>query len=251
MSESTTPTSASSHVLGGAWSASLPILEPLINGLDCGVMVVEDEGGIVVANYPLGAMFGLAVDDIRRMTPLGFTEFLIRRVDDPPALLTDRRLFPSDGLAASVEFEITHPFRTVVRWVARRISQPRPGTMVICTDITAVQDLGSTYDRLAVTDRLTGLANRRGAEQMIRREILRARRYAAPITFALFDIDGFRRINQTRGARDRRSAARIGRGGPLGRGCISHRAVGHGARQRDPVRRTGAQGGGAPFDLHE
>jgi diguanylate cyclase (GGDEF)-like protein len=70
---------------------------------------------------------------------------------------------------------------------------------VVCTDITAEVDLTAAYERLAVTDRLTGLANRRGAEQLIRRELLRSKRYAVPLSFALFDIDHFKRINDTHG----------------------------------------------------
>ena len=40
-------------------TVELPFLESLVNSLDCGVMLVEDEGGIVMASHPLAAMFGL------------------------------------------------------------------------------------------------------------------------------------------------------------------------------------------------
>lgn len=181
------------------WAAQLPFLEPLINSLDCGVMLVEEDAGIAVVSHPLAAMFGLSVEDIRRMTPERFTDHLTKLVETPPALLRERRLFPKDGLVSTADLSIARPFRTVIRWLARPLSHPRPACLVVCSDITATQDLSSTFDRLAVTDRLTGLVNRRGAEQMIRREILRARRYASPISFTLFDIDDLQRINEKYG----------------------------------------------------
>ncbi len=162
-------------------------------------MLIEDEAGIVVASHPLAAMFGLAVDDILRMTPDKLMDHLGKLVESPPAALRDRQMLPAGGGVVSEELEINRPFRGIVRWVARRITVPRPAYLIVCSDITAATDMNSTYARLSVTDPLTGLPNRRGAEQVIRREILRSRRYAAPISFVMFDIDGFGRINSTHG----------------------------------------------------
>src|SRR5262245_5856031 len=96
------------------WAAELPFLEPLINSLDCGVMLVEDEAGIVVASHPLAAMFGLSVSDIRRMTTERFTDHLTKLVEAPPAMLRDRQMFPKEGRVATADLSIARPFRTVV-----------------------------------------------------------------------------------------------------------------------------------------
>ncbi|MDF2440520.1 MAG: two-component system, cell cycle response regulator [Abditibacteriota bacterium] len=53
--------------------------------------------------------------------------------------------------------------------------------------------------RLAVTDELTGLANRRGFEQELEDEILRARRFGQPIAVTMLDLDRFKLINDTWG----------------------------------------------------
>src|SRR6185436_6107102 len=54
-------------------------------------------------------------------------------------------------------------------------------------------------ERLAVTDPLTGLSNRRGGEQNIASEISRARRQKSPLSCILLDIDRFKEVNDTYG----------------------------------------------------
>lgn len=52
---------------------------------------------------------------------------------------------------------------------------------------------------LSITDALTGLYNRRYFEKCADREFLRAARYKSDLTFAIIDIDFFKKINDTYG----------------------------------------------------
>ncbi|MEP6590845.1 MAG: diguanylate cyclase [Gemmatimonadota bacterium] len=52
---------------------------------------------------------------------------------------------------------------------------------------------------LADTDPLTGAANRRVLNERLREELDRARRYDQVVTVAMFDVDDFKRINDTYG----------------------------------------------------
>jgi diguanylate cyclase (GGDEF)-like protein len=54
-------------------------------------------------------------------------------------------------------------------------------------------------EKLAATDPLTGLANRRGCEQALAAELSRARREKQPLSCVLLDVDRFKRINDTIG----------------------------------------------------
>ena len=54
-------------------------------------------------------------------------------------------------------------------------------------------------EQLAATDPLTGLANRRGCEKGIAREISRAKRERRPLSCILIDIDRFKQVNDTLG----------------------------------------------------
>jgi diguanylate cyclase (GGDEF)-like protein len=87
----------------------------------------------------------------------------------------------------------------VIRWVARWVSEPVPAQIIVATDITAQVDLTAAYQRLAMTDALTGLANRRHGEQTMRRELARAQRYGIATCLALLDIDYFKSINDSQG----------------------------------------------------
>jgi len=53
--------------------------------------------------------------------------------------------------------------------------------------------------RLAVTDELTGLSNRRGFQAQVEDELWRARRFGHPIAILMFDLDHFKKINDTYG----------------------------------------------------
>ena len=54
-------------------------------------------------------------------------------------------------------------------------------------------------ERLARTDGLTGVANRRWFEEVAAREVARAQRYKQPLSMILFDIDLFKQINDNHG----------------------------------------------------
>lgn len=57
----------------------------------------------------------------------------------------------------------------------------------------------AVLQRLASTDPLTGLANRREAEARLVAEVGRARRYGRALTVLMCDIDGFKQINDSYG----------------------------------------------------
>jgi diguanylate cyclase (GGDEF)-like protein len=54
-------------------------------------------------------------------------------------------------------------------------------------------------EKMAVTDKLTGLYNRAKIDNTVDLELVRARRYETPFSIVLFDIDHFKTINDTHG----------------------------------------------------
>ncbi|KAF0117630.1 MAG: diguanylate cyclase [Rhodospirillaceae bacterium] len=67
-------------------------------------------------------------------------------------------------------------------------------------DVLAVADrLIREKDYMATTDSLTGIRNRLKFIQVMEGEILRHHRHGAPLSLVMFDIDHFKRINDTFG----------------------------------------------------
>jgi len=54
-------------------------------------------------------------------------------------------------------------------------------------------------ERMSITDALTGIANRRRLEEVLADEVRRASRYDRPLSVVMFDVDHFKRINDTHG----------------------------------------------------
>lgn len=69
----------------------------------------------------------------------------------------------------------------------------------ILQDITERKTAEEEIRRLAATDFLTGIANRRSFMDTAQAEIERARRYERPVTLLMLDLDHFKRINDSCG----------------------------------------------------
>ena len=68
-----------------------------------------------------------------------------------------------------------------------------------------VRNMQAELQRLADTDALTGLPNRRATMDRVREEAARAARHRREFSLVVFDIDFFKRINDTHG-RDSRDS---------------------------------------------
>jgi diguanylate cyclase (GGDEF)-like protein len=82
----------------------------------------------------------------------------------------------------------------IAREIERQVPQAESETAatVAASEIQALE-------RLAITDELNGLINRRGGESAIGNEIARAKRHRTPLTCVLIDIDRFKNVNDTFG----------------------------------------------------
>jgi diguanylate cyclase (GGDEF)-like protein len=104
-------------------------------------------------------------------------------VDTEPTTLSAADLDSLGALAAELERQVESAVGT-----ARSAQAPLGPSIDV-----------ETLERLAVTDPLTGLANRRGGERSVASEIARARRQRTALSCIFIDIDRFKRINDTYG----------------------------------------------------
>ncbi|KIL97985.1 GGDEF/response regulator receiver domain protein [Paramagnetospirillum magnetotacticum MS-1] len=88
----------------------------------------------------------------------------------------------------------------VVNKTVWRARDKRPeGVIGVMLDITERKRMEAELRRLATTDVLTGIFNRRHFMEMARNEVDRARRHGRPMVALMLDIDHFKRINDTYG----------------------------------------------------
>ncbi|EMT46155.1 GGDEF domain-containing response regulator [Anoxybacillus flavithermus] len=71
--------------------------------------------------------------------------------------------------------------------------------LIVFTDITALEEESKRNEFLATKDPLTKTFNRLKFDEFFTREIRRARRYKQPFSIILFDIDHFKKVNDTYG----------------------------------------------------
>lgn len=88
-----------------------------------------------------------------------------------------------------------------LRWsngkvIRHQITALRDGArMLTYTDITDLARTNAQLEKLASTDGLTGLVNRRHFIALAERELARFRRHSHPVSMLLLDIDDFKAIN--------------------------------------------------------
>ena len=88
-----------------------------------------------------------------------------------------------------------------LRWSRGRVVRnqitalPGGGRMLTYTDISDLANAAEELERLATTDALTGLCNRRQFFTLAEREWNRVQRYDRPLALLIFDIDSFKSIN--------------------------------------------------------
>lgn len=73
------------------------------------------------------------------------------------------------------------------------------GVEVVFLDITPRKTMEAELTRLATTDSLTGVSNRRHFLAQVEDEIARFQRFGQPVSILMLDLDRFKRINDTYG----------------------------------------------------
>lgn len=78
-------------------------------------------------------------------------------------------------------------------------SNKKISKMEILRDITERKQLQNELERLSITDKLTGLYNRRYFDESMEKEVLRAKRFKHNLCLLFIDIDKFKHLNDTYG----------------------------------------------------
>ena len=185
---------------GAALSSTLNYAQAVLGSMVDGVLLMDQNRNILLANQTLAEMFDLPVDEILKLSGDAFMERAAQFFDDPADYLQKIRVLGEGPFAAQAEFEMQRPHRKIVKWISKPIAlADQQGQIAFFNDITSEVEFALERERIALTDPLTGVTNRRGGEEALARETARSIRAGSPLCVGLFDIDFFKRINDVLG----------------------------------------------------
>jgi diguanylate cyclase (GGDEF)-like protein len=177
----------------------LETLYAALDNVDSGLLVLNEDLRAVYSNPVLHTMFRAnSADEIRQTRPL-YADMLAASAQAVAVNLEDyvaRRLaWVRSGDAKPMDLVMTDG--KVLR--CHLAILPGGGRMLIYSDVTDIVRHAEELERLATTDGMTGINNRRHFLTLADREWAKASRYGRPISFLMIDIDYFKAINDNFG----------------------------------------------------
>jgi diguanylate cyclase (GGDEF)-like protein len=176
----------------------------VLDNLPFGMMVVDKALHCRYWNRQSEELFGLPPGFVRQGIAM---EEIFRRIARNgiygPGEIEDhvtRRLATMSSFQAYT-VELTRPDGRSLRVLGTPvlIGDVPEGLVLLQEDITERKSHQATLERLATTDHLTGLLNRRAFLDATEREIRRAQRYGQSLSLLMLDVDHFKRINDSHG----------------------------------------------------
>jgi diguanylate cyclase (GGDEF)-like protein/PAS domain S-box-containing protein len=173
-------------------------LGAMLEQIDCAVLLCDPAGKIAYLNEAMLEWSGLDRSETLRMGRAAFLGACASRFTRSRDFL--HRIRREGPAAEEFELALRGDTRRVMRWRGTPVALPDgTGRLDLLRDVTAEVTQREGLAHSALTDVLTGLLNRRGAEMAIPREIKRARRSGTSLGVALLDIDHFKRVNDRDG----------------------------------------------------
>jgi diguanylate cyclase (GGDEF)-like protein len=173
----------------------LETLYAALDNVDSGLLILNNELRAVYSNPVLHVMFRAnSAEEIRQTRPL-YADMLAASAQAVAVNLEDyvaRRLaWVQSGDPKPMDLAMTDGKALRCHLAVL----PSGGRMLIYSDVTDIVRNAEELERLATTDGMTGVFNRRHFLTLADREWGRARRYQRPISFLMIDIDYFKSIN--------------------------------------------------------
>lgn len=179
----------------------LQTLRSALDEVEVGVILLNAQLKMEYANGAFIRMWGLEGAALRK--EISFQEImylLVTRGGDSPTMEQLAHIELKTALILSGEEDVRDlraPGQQTLRVRCKVL--PDGGRMLVYTNITDLVSHAQKLEKLARTDSLTGLFNRRHFLDVANQEWERWVRYRRPLSLVCFDIDGFKLVNDSFG----------------------------------------------------
>ena len=164
-------------------------LKTIIFGAGEGIVVTDHSGTIVLVNPAAERLLGKSAEDV---VLAGFENL----TGDPEPLLQWLR----SDIASTVQYCVVGKLSLQAYLSTIHDADGNAiGSACLLRDVTEAKRLETELRQLATTDALTGLFNRRHLDATLQTEFERIERTGASLSVLLFDVDHFKKFNDTYG----------------------------------------------------
>jgi diguanylate cyclase (GGDEF)-like protein len=175
---------------------ALAYLSAVLDNIGNGVLLLDPSQKVVFANQAGAELLARTTDSLVGRSRAEVLAEAAVQMKDPGEFMNKLRTLDQGPYAVVGEFEMEKPKRRFIRWASKPVDvDGGVGQLTVLTDVTSETDLRREREQLACTDLVTGLMNRRGAEEVLEREASRAQRFGARVSMVLFDLDHFKQVN--------------------------------------------------------
>lgn len=121
----------------GKTDSTLALLEAVCSSVESGILVLDSERRILLANQALSSMFSVPHAEILKLTREDFILRASAQCTDRVEFLRKMRVLPDGPFSGRELFEMIRPVRRVVRWIGKPIRLPGGvGQLDIFDDVT-------------------------------------------------------------------------------------------------------------------
>ena len=160
-------------------------------------LLIHTEQGILYANQEARRLLKVSQGEI---VGRHFLDFLQTQVDEAEAQMKGAFEGRMDLKTTEVEIKTDDGVARTIKLIAGALPwDGNPVVQLLLQDITDLKEIQETLHRLAVTDELTGVFNRRHAFAVAKQIFANAVDPDHPFSIAVLDIDHFKRINDNYG----------------------------------------------------
>lgn len=190
------------------------LLSQMIEYVACGILISEEEA-FILKIYLTAPRTDSFINDFREKTLkkwIGFCGSLpkdkeiILKINNPSLVVEDKGKGGVLGAFEGIPFKVGNRIIGLLSIAATKVNTFSPDDirlikMLVDNSSIAIENglLHKKIENLAITDGLTGVYNHRYFKEALHKEIKRAERYNLVFSLLMFDIDNFKKINDTYG----------------------------------------------------